>query len=351
MKQETKEKLFKNMEFDTYKRLRTISSLGSNVAIISPVLIQLSENLLVDLLLVSSIALSEIYYFATNINDRCEKYTKDGIQLLKLYKEFLQNYNKLNNTLNLVHPVEIYEMFNYMLYKGFLSKDGKFIFDDEKVVDERSFLGLNIMSGQGVCRHIATMLSDIYNEMNINSCTCTAYYDSNQLLSKKTIELIALLENNLKEETNEIAIIEIERLLDTAKKLKNDVKPNFEPIKKNTGNHLITLASKDDIGYILDPTNKAILKKDTETKSRDILKSTVISSELEKMKLCKSRGEYDKKRNILSLPNSSEYEDEIIINRTNKICKDNADLLEKFRMENKELYEEIDNGLSKIRKK
>ena len=104
-----------------------------------------------------------------------KNHTKDVIQIRDLYQEFIKNYNKLNKIFDLSDPIQIYTMFNYLLYKGYLSKDKNFQFSGKQARDINCLSGTNVITGQAVCRHISAMLTDILNDYGIESSQLGVY--------------------------------------------------------------------------------------------------------------------------------------------------------------------------------
>lgn len=104
-----------------------------------------------------------------------KNYTKDIIKIRELYQEFIKNYNKLNKAFDLSNPIQIYTMFNYLLYKGYLSKDKEFQFSGKQARDINCLIGTNVIIGQAVCRHISAMLTDILNDYGIESSQLGVY--------------------------------------------------------------------------------------------------------------------------------------------------------------------------------
>lgn len=104
-----------------------------------------------------------------------KEYTKDIKQIRELYNYFLNNYNKLNKIFDLNNPVEIYTMFNYLLYKGYLSKNKEFQFSGKQARDLKGLSGAEVITGKAVCRHISGMLTDILNGYGIESSQLGVY--------------------------------------------------------------------------------------------------------------------------------------------------------------------------------
>lgn len=346
MKNELLKNVFQNMDYNTYKKLDKISFISSMYGAINPTFITLINFPSLEIVLTTYVLLNQVYFGITNLS-YCEQYTKEILKITNLYNELIDNYVKFNKDFNLEHPIEIYQLYNYMLYNGYLSKNGKFEFGESPIKDIWSLLGVNVVTGKAVCRHIASMLNDTYNKMDINAYTYNCHLDSNGILFDTLKENISTLETILESLSNNNERKELEKLISAQKKLLKNYKPPL--IKKS--NHLINISSKDGICYITDSTNQMILKKEEDKEYKNILKLDLISPLGSKIKLIKSHGNYDKKREILLLPNSSEEDDDKIITNINTLCNNNLDLLNKFRCENSELYSDINDKLMKIKKK
>jgi len=346
MENKIAKKIFENMSYNTYNTIYNISYAISILGCVNPFVGAIIDLPALEALVSSYIVLTQGYWATASIING-EKYTKEIKNIENMYNNLINKYTVLNNKFELKNPVEIYSMYNYMLYKGYLSKDGEFKFGDSNIKDICTLLGVNVVTGKAVCRHIATMLNDTYNKMDINAYTYSCHLDSNGILFDTLKENISALETILESVTNSNERKEIENLISSHKKLLKRYTPPL--IKKS--NHLINIASKDGICYIMDPTNQTILKKEPDKEYKNILKLDLVSPLGSKIKLIKSRGEYDKKREILLLPNSKEEDDDKIITNINSLCNNNLDLLDRFKRENRELYSDINNKLIKIKKK
>jgi len=342
--------IFKNMSYDTYKKLDKIGGVTSFAGVFYSIPAGMIDYPTLEHVIASCIFLTQMYFFNTNVFDG-EKYTKDIKVITSLYNELIDRCVTLINELELNHPTEIYAIYNYMLHGGYLSEKGYFTPVTDNFDDIRSLLGVNVVTGEGVCRHIASMLNDIYNKMNFNSCTTTVYLDENQSSYEEINNLIKLAEQRLKEITNEEKKNEIRKLIISNKKLRNSYKAKFNPIAKNFGNHMVTLVSDENTSYIFDPSNRIIYKKDETIYNKNILKSPLISPLTGKIKLTRIHTNAKQKKEILLLPNSMKETDGLIVKCTNRLCQKNIDILENFSNENSELYKDITDKLIKVKKK
>ncbi len=85
-------------------------------------------------------------------------------EIMPLYYEFLNDYKKLNNNLELDNPIKISIFFQLMMENGYLSKD-KFFRRINEAIIEREAYGFGVIQGKAVCRNTATMLTDVLKNM------------------------------------------------------------------------------------------------------------------------------------------------------------------------------------------
>ena len=105
-------------------------------------------------------------------------------ELTLLYREFLHNYSRLNKLFNFNNPVEIYTMFYYLLFRGYLSSHKTFLKTDLVTTDLHNILGVNVLAGKSACRHNASLLADILENLGFEAYTLTVFEDSsNQVWS------------------------------------------------------------------------------------------------------------------------------------------------------------------------
>ena len=104
------------------------------------------------------------------------------------------------------------------------------------------------------------------------------------------------------------------------------------------GNHLISLAEKDDKAYYIDPTTFEYYCFDKEEKAL-VNKDKTIKNSI----FLSSFSKYDKKaqNRILSLPEADLNDVLKEAKRTKRICSDNIDVFVKFYKDNRDLIDEI----------
>lgn len=318
--------ILNNINFDTYRKLNKFTSIGTISSNMAHWITVITGGG-IEFLTIPSIAIFCILNILFN-NDKNIYKTKDIKELMILYKQFLQNYNELNKLFEVKNPIEISTMYNYLLYKGYLSKDKKFEFSQDNVIDFRDFGGLNIFDGKGVCRHISLLLNDIFKEQGIKSEKISVYQ------REQTVDDNALNQfmNEFLEKT--IQNIDAPNVLDVDY-YRNGIKKSItlEPIdiknikRKQISNHAINYVEFDSVGYYLDATQDDIYQKQKN--------SLFLSDEVDESLYIVSNPKY----NYLS--SNTRKIDFKTSSNTKKICEDNVDVFEKFYKENKGLYEEI----------
>lgn len=292
-----------------------------------------------------------------------EKYTKDIIQIRELYEEFIKNYNKLNKIFDLNDPVQIYAMFNYLLYKGYLSKDKNFEFASKPVIDINELLGINVITGKAVCRHISSMLTNILNDYGIESgklIACSNDYEikiinlDKQKYTKE--ELINWANTHIRDESTHEDVI---KLIDEFDKLNENIEISSETIKnKNVidriiGNHMISFAFKDDKSYFLDPTQTRIYRLKESDKKILYDEICEFPIKLDFSITCNNSKDFKnmKEKILKRYPSIPKDTEKLMINETLDTCNNNIDIFERFYNENSELYNDITDKVLKIKKK
>lgn len=293
-----------------------------------------------------------------------EKYTKDIIKIKELYNEFIEKYNMLNKTFSLNNPVEIYTMFNYLLNKGYLSKDKIFNFKNDKEHVNGGIYGARILTGNGVCRHTASLLTDILSSYDIEA------YNLRVCLNIPKINICAYVIDEEKytleeliEFAKEITSDEesLEYIINFIKKEVIDNKENIELSYKKTnsaniirrilGNHLITTAYQNNKVYFLDPTHEKIYRKNQNRIELSDKEYGIILIKRDFDNFFNSKEENKCLKRKLKEKYSSETEEDIkrMVDKIQILCSQNIDIFEQFYQNNSELYYEITDKMKKIR--
>ncbi len=292
--------------------------------------------------------------FIEAIGDQQMKRIKE---LRKLYKEFLDNYRKLNQDLNLENPLEIFIVFNHLVNRGFISADHHFVFGENEFYDIPYLAGIEVINGTGVCRHLSSLLTDIYENMGILASNLVVY-------TKKYRPIICLIseEKYTKEQLHDwindyITIVpDAENLIKAVDELllTNNVELFLQELdsrnymERKNGNHAITYARYNDDDYFLDPTTFRVLHQTSPQYIEDHIGQMQIklASTLQLDALHNTKNYLKMRQNIQSnfqsLP--SEEQKKLIAN-TKELCQNNEDFFDDFYQENTELYKEMVNKL------
>ena len=300
-----------------------------------------------------------IHQLYENHEDKIQQERKK--ELLKYYKEFLLNYKQLNQELELKNPLEIFTLYEYLLNNGYLSKNMFFQYSEKKLKDIDTLLALDVINGNGVCRHISSLLADILLEegiraepilITINNDLNIEYEETDERNTKEIL-------NWLKERfINEEKINEIyQYILENIPEDKGAIL-SFENGRRRSlkdlffGNHEITYSLYDNKRYLLDPTNYQLFHFDENNKK-------VVENHEIKFPIC-----YKETKMLMRVqrnyPNllptfkdhldSLSYEEEReIIQKTKKKYNKNLDLLERFYLDNMDIYNEISTELKKTK--
>ncbi len=292
-------------------------------------------------------------------------YTRDIKQIRSLYQEFITNYNKLNKVFNLNDPIQIHTMFNYLLYKGYLSVDKNFEFSNKEARDINGLYGTNVITGKAVCRHISAMLTDILNNYGIESSQLVVYsmdYSINiNILDQPKYtkeELVNWVQTHITDEqTYSIVMKFIEELIDKrgqSIELSTEMVEDKNILKRKVGNHAITFSVKDGKSYYLDPTQTRIYRANENDKNLlyDDEYSKVPIKSVSSIVLNDSKTYLRMRENLSQqYPSVTREEEQQMIEQTITDCKNNMDIFEQFYSENSDLYSDISSKVLKIKKR
>ncbi len=348
------------INYGTYQKIQnSFASIGFWTAI-SNIFTEQYPMLNISLDIVYSASL--VAYFGLLLSN-AKFHTKDMSEIRTLYQQFIQNYNQMNKEFELNNPIQIYTMFNYLLYEGYLSKGKEFQFSREEARDIIAIYGTNIFMGKGVCRHISSMFKDILNDYRIEAYNLGCYsrtYDVNINTTKQQKYSYDELREWVKKHViDERTNCFLNAYIDEMEKQKKYAEFSYKqeedknPIKKMIGNHVICCSRYNGEDYYLDPTQTRIYRLNPDS-------NTLFDNEEDSdMKIKQTSSifgnnakDYAKMKKMLANPNPSislEEEQELVL-ETKKLCEQNMDVFEQFYNDNSEIYAEITNRLVKIKK-
>lgn len=187
-----------------------------------------------------------IYFLSltiTSLNNKTNKKIKlieQNTNTVENYKEILKNTKELALELKLSNSLEICNLYTYLLWNGYFSKDKELKYQTYDRLLLPGMYSRDIMNGIGVCLNFSDMLADFINEFDC--------YSSASLMNKMNKGF----ERHYK--------VDIERKIVPEKfyrKLKSYL---IKPITKKTGNHAYNLICEKGKIYIYDSTNLCISK-------------------------------------------------------------------------------------------
>lgn len=179
--------------------------------------------------------------------------------LNKSYREVIFDIANLFRNMEIANPITIFSLYNYLYKKGYFSLKHSFAYA-KKNNDCYPFFGTNVIEGEGVCRHITAMLTDIYKELGYES------YNFSTVLNRDASKLSGVHLKKLDDEEN---IKKIYKLCSFFRY------PHYD--------HLVTLVNDEEFGtLVMDPTNSYMFIVDNNRKIRSLLdKDVYINGEVE----------------------------------------------------------------------
>lgn len=160
-------------------------------------------------------------------------------EVLEYYKDILKKCNYLANELKLKNSLEISNLFTYLLWNGYFSKDRQNKYQIEKRNLVLGLYSIDILEGKGVCLNHSDMLCDLLNQCGYES---------------------AILINTIDKDMKRSYLPEIERTI-VKPTIKTKISNIFiSPISKKFGNHAFNVIKEKGKIYIYDSTNLLIYK-------------------------------------------------------------------------------------------
>ena len=261
-----------------------------------------------------------IVILETSLHEMIVQNTSDYQTIKTLYNELINNEVELFKSLELNDPVSAFAGYVNMYRGGYLSSDKDFTYDKNSK-DFKGLQGVDVVRGQGVCRHIATMLDDIYREMGFDSTTLVVNASREAIDSMERLSSVDLDKSKISDET--LKMVEKIEMITSLTKI---------------GNHLVNAVRDGEKSYVLDPTNDGFLVP------KRLFYLTTGDGPKQKMiyKPIRSIDTVDETIKILKGNTITKDEYRKIYLDSQKRINDNLDLLEKFYEENKDIYKEIE---------
>lgn len=171
-------------------------------------------------------------------NTMIEKNQETKKEILTHYKKVLENIKKVALELKLDNTLELCNLYTYLLWNGYFSKEKKLTYKAEDRINIYSSYSSDIMNGYGVCLNFSDMLTDFINEFDYSSATLVNYMDKSCKIDKSSIK------------RNKVDPKESTKFMNAL----------ISSITKKTGNHAFNLINENGKLYIYDSTNISISK-------------------------------------------------------------------------------------------
>ena len=131
---------------------------------------------------VSGILVSVMVFSTALIKNADRKRESLENSVSQVYYVQTETYNEIISEIKLAlekvgcdDPLEIFSMYNHLLWKGYFSEGHEYKYDNTDLYDIPYFEGIDIMDGDGVCRHNSDLLARIFNECGYKAFTVNAY--------------------------------------------------------------------------------------------------------------------------------------------------------------------------------
>ncbi len=269
-------------------------------------------------------------YLTTPIRERK---TEDYSKVKDLYDEVVLNISNLMRELHIEDdPVKVFAAYEYLYKNGYLSY-GR---DNNYNVALKDFFGLqgaDVINGNGACRSYASLLTDIYRNLGIESYNLVVRTD------KECIEHVDGLGNYPKRKRDS----KTKRLVSTVMGITKNLK---------ISNHVINIVKHEGKVLVLDPTNDAFLQKGdhnllllANNSEYGMNKDNFYGIINKAMKVYNHMETCGNVNKMLDQPTISyeEYKDRYL--SALELCKNNQSKFELFYIGNENLYTEIHNCL------
>lgn len=189
--------------------------------------------------------------------------TEEYKRFKEIYREIIKEYINLNENFDFKSPIDIYALFDLVYKHDIFSINVDKQYRMTKYDTE--FMKELTLNSHGVCRHVATMLSDIYTQMGYQASPIVVATPSMKQ-EVKEVEIPEEIKKQM-EELQKAIKIEIDGHIVTPEEMKIGEAKFFEtrfipqPItdkQTKLGNHAITRVNDSEYTYHFDPTKRAI---------------------------------------------------------------------------------------------
>lgn len=275
------------------------------------------------------------YFLDIMTSFRTQQMTDEWKELKQLDEKIISNTASVIDNIGNCDPIGIFATYIYLYRKGLLSYDKKFVYDSD-MKDFASLLSVDVYRGKGVCRSIASTLTNIYKKSGYDARTLLVSTNSKAIKNNVHLSKVDL--------KSSVEGRSFSKIIGTLTKV------------IHIPNHAITLVNNGTNSFKLDPTNDCMLTSGKLNKllspsdSKGVMKNYALFN-----LLYSTLGFIDNDISIVSyskgykLPDidMSEYTEAYL--KAVEICNQNQDIFEYFYEDNKPLYETV-NDISEKQK-
>ncbi len=289
-------------------------------------------------------------------------FTKDYNNLDPEYQLFLHNYSEFMKSLDIKSIAYLCGAFFYLYKNGYLSIDGEFKTEENKLFEGRRFQLVNIFNGYGLCRHITGSLKDILNYNGYPTGSLPIYNRKYEMYDEKDIEnMRASIYQTFKdfniseEEKTKLTQIFLDEKVMTHKLsvLSTMEKEKVSELDiseyRALGNHISVITSDGRSSIVYDSNINSFFRFQKDSKC-DIINESSVREEYRLRDIQIYNTPSEEKRLIknlklypMSLEGLREEQNEAI-----RRIKDNLDMIDRFREENLPLMKSLRDKAYKL---
>lgn len=254
------------------------------------------------------------------IQPTLEKHASDYKQIKLFYDEVIRDTVKLLNDFEVKNAIGVFAFYIYLYRNGYLSYNKKFQYSSN-MKDLPDLYGIDVIRGNGVCRSISSMFTDISCQIGLPASNMAVkMFNANSITSLNTAKINV--------DKNDSSLF---KLIERA--------TSYLPF----ANHLVTIIDGEGV---FDPTNDIFLNMLSKKEYADICSDeAIIKYSYFSNLFCKLTDNFSTNLNIAKSYSTITRKDYIeyykIYKKMLLIIENNKDILEQFYNEHKELYSEI----------
>ena len=271
------------------------------------------------------------------LRNRVEKKTNEYLLVKDNYDKIIKNIVLFLKDNGINEPNSIYTSFVYMYRMGYLSYNQNFN-NSTSTKDFADMFGVDVINGVGVCRHLSSMLSDVFKEFGYQSSIITVNATQQSVNFMKNNSLIPKVDCDSKSKKIVSTIAKVTEIT-------------------NSVNHALTEVYDGQQSYIFDPTNDGSLvyandlskNKLRVVGSTDAIMTYKYIAQMQMSLFGSYTTDVSKKQLLYFIKNTlTNFEFYDIRNIVfNEWCKKNAEI-KSFYNDNKNLYENIHESLDDV---